>query len=177
MLLRENRFIRFTFYSPHLRVTVLHRNPPTDEEWSFTTSTIQHFYDAAEQGHTRLAICFDLRQMGVLPIRRYMDWARLFLDNKDRTATCVLATCIVTGSALVRGAVNGFFTMYTPVRPFRMVDTMEEGVVWLGTQSCPETPLPPPPSTPSSSQRPSSRSGDHIVLRQRVSRATVPEPE
>jgi len=137
MLIRENNFIRFAFDSPHLRATILQADPPTDKEWLFTTNTIQRFYDAAEQGHLRLAMCFDLKHMGTLPMKRYMDWARLFLDNIERTEKCVMATCIVTGSALVRGAVNGFFLLYTPVRPFRMVDDVETGVAWLATQPCP----------------------------------------
>ena len=131
MLIRENTFIRFSFTSPYLRATILHQNAPTDSEWEFTKSTIQHFYDAAEQSHIRLALCFDLCEMGVLPLHRYMDWSTLFLNNKERTAKCVLATCIVTGSALVRGAVNGFFMLYTPVRPFKLVNTVGEGDQWL----------------------------------------------
>lgn len=161
MLVRENSFVRFVFTTPHLRVTILHSNPPTNEEWTFTTTTIQHFYDAAEQGHLRLAMCFDLQQMGLLPMKRYMDWAQLFLNNTHRTASCVLATCIVTGSALVRGAVNGFFLMYTPVRPFRMVDSVEDGLAWLALQPCPD-------ATPAEKE-------ERIVLRQRISRAVSPD--
>lgn len=134
MLVHENAFVRFEFSAPHLRMVVQSGSAPSDEEWSFTKTTLQQFYDAAEKSQTRLALCFDLRRMGTLPVSRYIDWSRLFLDNRARTERCVHATAIVTDSPLVRGAVNSFFLLYTPVRPFRMVATVEDGCVWLEEQ-------------------------------------------
>ena len=131
MLVREDTFIRFVFNSPILQVTVLTNRSPTDQEWAFAKHTMLDFYEAALCKGIRIAICFNLLQMGTLPIHRYQDWAALFKKNKDRTARCVEATCVVTGNALVRGAMNGFFLMYNPIRPFQMKADMNEAMAWL----------------------------------------------
>jgi hypothetical protein len=131
MLQRENSFVRFVFDSPALTVTIIRDTEPTDEEWTFAKETMMQFYEAAEAGNIRLRICFDLLNMCLLPARRYTDWANLFTTNRDKTAACVHATSIVTGSVLVRTAVNAFFAVYNPVRPFRMAGSVTEALAWL----------------------------------------------
>lgn len=144
MIERENGFVRFVFTSPDLRVTVVKDSEPTDEEWEWAKTTVLQFYEAAEKGGVRLRICFDLLHMCLLPTRRYTDWGDLFTRNRDRTATCVEATCIVTGSVIVRTAVNAFFAVYNPVRPFRLVASVDEGVRWLHSHDpCPYPEKPP----------------------------------
>ena len=132
MLVHENDFVRFAFAPPLLHVTVRTNRAPTDDEWDFTKRTMVSFYTSAIQSGTRFAILFDLCQMGMLPLSRFIDWSQLFLAHRASTEKCVICTALVTDSDVLRVAVNGFFTLYNPVRPLQFVKSVAEGEAWIG---------------------------------------------
>ena len=124
---RENEFVRFQYdHDKRLLLTTIKPTVPTDEEWQFAKTAVNGFYSSAIATETKFAIILDFRQLQLLPISRYTDWATFFNELKPQTAVCVLRTAIVTDSAFVRTALNAFFSLYTTVRPTSFVSTLAE---------------------------------------------------
>jgi hypothetical protein len=134
MVVHENPFIRFELKGRILYVTVRHAVSPTDAEWAFAKHTMLLFYGAVQQSGQRIAIHFDLRRMGLLPPSRCTDWANLFIAQKEITRKHIVCTCLVTDSMLLRVAVNGFFKLYSPMRPVKFVETVAEACAWIDHQ-------------------------------------------
>ena len=130
----ENRFVRFA-KEPDLFVVTVSDLEPTDEEWEFTKNGILGRYAEALRERSRFALVFDFRNMALPSPERLQDFVDLFRRNTNATAACVVCTAIVTDSVMARAAINMFFSVYSSVRPVRLVSSVEEAREWCRESS------------------------------------------
>ena len=137
IVVRENAFVRFE-YDPERRLLTGTVKPivPTDEEWGFAKTSIRSFYDSALQTKTVFGMVLDFRELQMLPMHRYDDWATFFNEVRGDTAKCVHKTALISDSMFIRTALNLFFKIYTAVRPTTFVSTVEEAQVFALNELC-----------------------------------------
>lgn len=126
----ENDFAQFRFSQPLLTVTVK-KGSPTEEEWEWTKDTMVTFYKTIDSQKSRISIIFDLRNLGILEMGIFKDWADLFQEYKDYTKRCIHRTSILTDNVTIKIGLNVFFSIYTTVRPFKMSTTLEEAEIFV----------------------------------------------
>jgi hypothetical protein len=133
---RENDFVRFVYdHEQRLLLATVKPCVPTEDQWQFAKTAVNGFYTSALATETKFAIVLDFRQLQLLPISRYADWANFFNELKPKTAVCVHKTAIVTDSVFVRTALNAFFSLYTTVRPTSFVSTHAEALSFVHDQT------------------------------------------
>lgn len=136
-IVRENPFVRFEYdHERRLLIGTVKPILPTDDEWIFAKTTIRSFYDSALKTNTVFGMVLDFRELQMLPLSRYDDWATFFNNMKPDTAKCVHKTAIVSDSMFIRTALNAFFTLYTAVRPTTFVSTPEEAATFARSEMC-----------------------------------------
>lgn len=136
-IVRENPFVHFEYdHERRLLIGTVKPILPTDEEWIFAKTTIRSFYDSALKTNTVFGMVLDFRELQMLPLSRYDDWATFFNNMKPDTAKCVHKTAIVSDSMFIRTALNAFFTLYTAVRPTTFVSTPEEAATFARSEMC-----------------------------------------
>ena len=130
VLIQKNDFVNFEFQNQILIVTIL-KSQPEEEEWEFTKKVMISYYDSAEIGNFRFSILFDLRKVGILPVKYYKEWADLFIEKKNLTEKYINKTCVLTDNIIIKNSFNFFFMIYKTSRPFKFIDSLEDGDIFL----------------------------------------------
>jgi hypothetical protein len=127
IVVRENAFVKFEYdHERRLLTGTVKPIIPSDEEWDFAKTSIRSFYDSALKTNTVFGMVLDFRELNMLPMHRYDDWAKFFNEAREDTARCVHQTALISDSMFIRTALNLFFTIYTAVRPTTFVSTPTE---------------------------------------------------
>lgn len=127
---KENNFSKFNLDNYILTINVK-KSLPNDIEWEETINTMKDFYTAAEINDYKFSIIFDLRLMGILPLKKIRQWGDLFIDYKEKTKNHINCTSVITDSYLIKSTLNIFFSIYTTVRPMRIVNNIEESYEFI----------------------------------------------
>ena len=125
VLINENDFIIFQFDKPLLLIRVK-KSSPTDEEWKWTIDVMKLYYTTAEKANYRFSIIFDLAKLGLLDLKKYREWADLFIEYKELTKKYINKTSIITDNKLIKNSLNIFFNIYTTVRPMKLCENVED---------------------------------------------------
>ena len=133
VLLHKNNFSQFKFEKYILVITIL-KSTPTETEWINTKKIIISYYDSAVIGNFKFSIIFDLRQLGILPIIYYQEWANLFIEKKELTKKHINRTCIITDNNWIKTSLNLFFKIYTTIRPFQFVSDLDKAFEFINIQ-------------------------------------------
>ena len=137
IVVRENAFVRFEYdHERRLLTGTVKPIVPSDEEWEFAKTSIRSFYESALQTKTVFGMVLDFRELHMLPMHRYDDWATFFNEERENTARCVHQTALISDSMFIRTALNLFFTLYTAVRPTSFVSTLEDAQLFALDKIC-----------------------------------------
>lgn len=134
VLTQKNKFVIFNFENFILTVTIL-KEQPDEDEWEFTKKIMISYYDSAVIGDFKFSILFDLRKLGILPVKYYKEWADLFIEKKELTEKHIHRTCVITENIIIRNSFNFFFMIYKTSRPFKFVDSVDDGGLFLTEES------------------------------------------
>ena len=126
VLIKENEFCRFHFEGSIVLVTII-KSVPSEEEWEWTKMIMLSFYESAEISNKKISIIFDLRLIGILPMKYYKEWSDLFISLKEKTQKYIHKTSILVDNVLIKTSLNCFFSIYTTVRPMKFVDSIDDG--------------------------------------------------
>ncbi len=99
-----------------LSFTVLVERPPTSEEWQTCKDAMSVMYAEATTKGTKMALFLDLRNLGVLPLHLYDEWARFFFEKSAESAKCVLCSAVLT-NALLQQCMTFFLEQHAPPSP------------------------------------------------------------
>lgn len=131
MLVEENDFINYTFYNSILYITIKQNKTPTEEEWNFSKKFMINFYKSVKQSKTLFSMIFDLKNLCILPLKMYQDWANIFGDNKELTEQYLNGTSIINNNSLIKNTLNIFFKIYPTVRPIKLVSSMNDAMTFI----------------------------------------------
>lgn len=132
-LIKENDFVMFKFENKILLIKVKEKGVPTDEEWEFTKKIIIDFYNVAIEQNFKFSLVFDLENLGMMPVAKLKDWARLFKENKEKTRIVIHKTAMITANTLVRFTLNMFLGMYKTNRPSKIVGSFIDAIQFVSS--------------------------------------------
>ena len=130
VLIKQNDFVQYKFENKILLIKIL-KAQPTDEEWEFTKDTIMSFYDAALLKNYTISLVFDLKELGMLEIKKIKEWAELFKNNRHKTLKILKKSAMITDNTLFRITINMFLTMYKNTKPIKVVSSFEEALDFI----------------------------------------------
>ena len=99
----ENDFVKIELRNEVLSFTVLVERTPTEDEWRTCKDAMAAMYVNAAMKGTKISLFLDLRNLGVLPLHLYDEWARFFFEKSEESAQCVLCSAVLTNTLLQQG--------------------------------------------------------------------------
>lgn len=130
VLIQKNDFVKFEFQNHILTVTIL-KSQPEEDEWEYTKKIMISYYDSAVIGNFKFSILFDLRKLGILSVKYYKEWADLFIEKRELTEKHINKSCVLTDNIIIKNSFNFFFMIYKTSRPFKFIDSIEDGDKFL----------------------------------------------
>ena len=129
-ILKENNFSKFVF-NDYILIITIKKSQPNDKEWLETINLTKSFYELSKINNYNFSIIFDLRLMGILSYNRIKEWSDLFIKYKDNTKKYVTCSSIITNSFIIKNSLNIFFSIYTTVKPMKMVDNLNDALNFI----------------------------------------------
>lgn len=133
MVIQKNKFVEFKFDKFILYITILKNTIPTEEEFIYTLTTMNSFYEAAKIGNYKFSIIFDIQNLAILPKKFYDKWAEYFKSNRMNTKLCINKTAIICNSSIVKSTLNIFFKIYKTEKPLLIVSSNEEAINFISS--------------------------------------------
>ena len=69
--------------------------------------------------------------MGILEYCKIKEWSNLFIVYKDKTKKYIKCTTIITNSFFIKNTLNIFFSVYTTVKPMKMVNNIKDAYIFI----------------------------------------------
>ncbi len=103
----------------------------SSEEFSNFILQLENFYEACYKSKTQFYLFIDLDNIGMLPISYIKQLSDFFISKKDYTVELVICTSIILNNVTIRTLINGFFMIYTTIKPMKFVSSHKEGYEFL----------------------------------------------
>ena len=125
--LYENRFIKFQYDKDKsvFRVIVLEETP-TREEFDQLINQFNNFFDACYENKTYFYFLCDISKMGYIPLSYIKEIGLFFTSKRKKIEEYLNCSGIILNSVAVRTIINGFFMIYTSIKPVKFVKSHEE---------------------------------------------------
>ena len=101
------------------------------EEFSNVIIQLENFYEACYRTKTKFYLFIDLNKVGILPMSYIKQISDFFISKKDYTYELVICTSIILNNSAIRNIINGFFMIYTTIKPTKFVKSHQEAYEFL----------------------------------------------
>ena len=105
----------------------------TKDEFNNFIIQLENFYEACFQSNTQFYLLIDLNQVGMLPYTYIKQLSDFFINKKAYTFKLVICSSIIINNVAIRTLINGFFMIYTTIKPTKFVKTNEEAYEFYNT--------------------------------------------
>ena len=133
MIVKQNEFVEFKFDKLILYITIIKNIEPTNDEFNFTITTMNSFYEAAKLGNYKFSIIFDIKNLAILPKNLYNKWANYFKENRKNTKLYIHKTAIICINQIAKATLNVFFKMYKSERPVSIVSSIADAITFAAS--------------------------------------------
>ena len=132
--LYENRFIKFQYDNEKsvFRVIVLEETP-TREEFDQLINQFNNFFDACYKNKTYFYFYCDVSKIGYIPLSYIKEIGLFFVSKKEEIEGYLNCSGIILNSVTVRTIINGFFMIYTTIKPVKFIKSHEEAYNFFKT--------------------------------------------
>tara|TARA_B100001094_G_scaffold293595_1_gene313567 strand:- start:3982 stop:4422 length:441 start_codon:yes stop_codon:yes gene_type:complete len=103
----------------------------SSEDFTNFIQQLDNFYEACHKSHTQFYLFIDLNKVGMLPLSYIKQLSNFFISKKDYTLELVICSSIILNNSAIRTLINGFFMIYTTIKPMKFVKTDEEAYTFL----------------------------------------------
>ena len=134
--LYKNRIIKFEYDKKKsvLRVIVF-EEIPTREEFDQLINQFNNFFDACYENKTNFYFLCDVSKMGYIPLSYIKEIGLFFSSKRKKIEEHLNCTGIILNNVAVRTIINGFFMIYTSIKPVKFVKSEEEAYNFFTTIS------------------------------------------
>lgn len=135
MELTQNDFLRIELQENEVLLFTTLKSEITEEEWLECQQMVDQWYQYGKENNLQLGILLDMTSISFLKLKFYISWKDKYLKNKENTEKYVYGATILINNFLIRHFINCFFTIYRLSKPFKVVNSIDEGYEFLENHS------------------------------------------
>ena len=103
----------------------------SSEEFANFITQLDNFYEACYKSKTLFYLFVNLNEVGMLPLSYIKQLSDFFMSKKQYTRDLVVCTSIILNNTAIKTLINGFFMIYTTIKPMKFVNNDEEAYEFI----------------------------------------------
>lgn len=109
--------------------------PESEEEIKNLLNGWSTLYEKSESENTRFKFLIDVRLVKNIDIKYLIMIGKYLISVKDKTEKWMDKTAILVSSPTIKMFIKFVFTIYKPVRPFKVFNEPAQSIQWLLSQN------------------------------------------
>ena len=124
-MIYANNFFNINFENDILNIKTTSENPSSDDINNLIIQ-LNNIYEAFNIKDQHFSFIIDVQNLTFVNPKYVMNIFNFFNEKKPYTVKLVKCSCFVTSNYTIKSILNGFFKLYTSVKPIKFVSNYNE---------------------------------------------------